>query len=212
MADIDLLADEYGTSEQKVRTVVSNYNLFEVDEIDNFFSPKFILFLQPYLINKKRKRINGIKGNLVRYGHLTKDEMKAMGDEDILLLHNKLHDCSLSDRIGIASKVKESKVKQSKANIYRIPTVGEISKYCEERNNGIDSEHFHDFYSSKGWMIGKNKMKDWKAAVRTWEKNNAKTAPEEKMNLYKPMLTELIDREYAEMETKKQEREKCDTN
>lgn len=50
------------------------------------------------------------------------------------------------------------------------PTVQEVDAYCKERNNGIDAQSFVDFYSSKGWMIGKNKMKDWKASVRTWEK------------------------------------------
>lgn len=49
------------------------------------------------------------------------------------------------------------------------PTVDEIKAYCEERNNGIDAQQFYDFYESKGWMIGKTKMKDWKASVRTWE-------------------------------------------
>lgn len=49
------------------------------------------------------------------------------------------------------------------------PTVEEVKKYCEERNNGIDANTFVDFYASKGWYVGKNKMKDWKAAVRTWE-------------------------------------------
>ena len=45
----------------------------------------------------------------------------------------------------------------------------EVAAYCRERANGIEAERFVDFYKSKGWMIGKNKMKDWKAAVRTWE-------------------------------------------
>ena len=54
------------------------------------------------------------------------------------------------------------------------PTLEEVSVYCKERNNGIDAQAFIDFYSSKGWMIGKNKMKDWKAAVRTWERRGTK--------------------------------------
>lgn len=53
-----------------------------------------------------------------------------------------------------------------------IVSLEEVKNYCNERNNGIDADKWFDFYSSKGWMIGKNKMKDWKAAVRTWEKNN----------------------------------------
>lgn len=51
------------------------------------------------------------------------------------------------------------------------PTVEEISLYCSERNNAIDPNKFFDHYESNGWMVGKTKMKDWKAAIRTWEKN-----------------------------------------
>jgi len=50
------------------------------------------------------------------------------------------------------------------------PSVEEIKQYCLERNNGIDAEQFYDFYESKNWFVGKNKMKNWQAAVRTWEK------------------------------------------
>ena len=53
-----------------------------------------------------------------------------------------------------------------------IPTLSQITEYCLERNNKVDYIKFYNFYESKGWMIGKNKMKDWRAAVRTWEKGN----------------------------------------
>lgn len=49
------------------------------------------------------------------------------------------------------------------------PTVDEVQAYCQERQNGIDAEDFVNFYESKGWVIGKSPMKDWRAAVRTWE-------------------------------------------
>ena len=55
---------------------------------------------------------------------------------------------------------------------FKPPTVEEVRDYCYERNNNVNAEAFVDFYESKGWMVGKNKMKDWKAAVRTWEKGN----------------------------------------
>ena len=63
---------------------------------------------------------------------------------------------------------------KASAKIFRKPTVEEIEAYCLERNNGIDAGEFYDFYESKGWMIGKSKMKDWKAAVRTWERGREK--------------------------------------
>ena len=57
------------------------------------------------------------------------------------------------------------------------PTVEEVAQYCFERMSKVDPQRFVDYYTSNGWMVGKNKMKDWKAAVRTWEqKENAKPA------------------------------------
>ena len=52
------------------------------------------------------------------------------------------------------------------------PSLQEVIEYCNERKNGVDPERWFNFYQAKGWMVGKNKMKDWKAAVRTWEKTN----------------------------------------
>lgn len=51
------------------------------------------------------------------------------------------------------------------------PTVEEVAAYCQERKNKVDPQTFVDFYTSKGWVVGKVPMKDWRAAVRTWEKN-----------------------------------------
>ena len=65
-----------------------------------------------------------------------------------------------------------SKGKSNKGGMggFKIPSLEDVSKYCIERKNGVDSERWHNFYSAKDWFIGKNKMKDWRAAVRTWEK------------------------------------------
>lgn len=66
---------------------------------------------------------------------------------------------------------------QTKTKAFRPPTVEEVSAYCNERMNNVNAEQFVDFYSAKGWMLGKNKMKDWKAAVRTWERNRSESKP-----------------------------------
>lgn len=55
------------------------------------------------------------------------------------------------------------------------PTVEQVREYCEERGNYVDADRFVDFYSAKGWMVGKNRMKDWRAAVRTWERDSHPT-------------------------------------
>lgn len=54
---------------------------------------------------------------------------------------------------------------------FKKPTLDEVRAYCQSRQNNIDPERFIDYYTAKGWKIGKQPMKDWKAAVRTWEKN-----------------------------------------
>ena len=64
-----------------------------------------------------------------------------------------------------------------KEKAFKKPTIEEISAYCKERNNSIDPQMFYDFYESKGWMVGKNKMKDWKAACRTWESKRKEEYP-----------------------------------
>ena len=66
------------------------------------------------------------------------------------------------------------------------PSVEEVRSYCEERGNGIDPETFIDFYTMKGWRVGKEHMKDWKAAVRTWERRRTQTKAESQKPKEKP--------------------------
>ncbi|QDP61731.1 MAG: hypothetical protein Unbinned4466contig1000_43 [Prokaryotic dsDNA virus sp.] len=64
-----------------------------------------------------------------------------------------------------------------KSKPFKKPTVDEVRKYCLERGNRIDPDRFVDYYESIGWMINKSKMKDWKASVRTWERNDKNKQP-----------------------------------
>lgn len=75
------------------------------------------------------------------------------------------------DKNSIVKDSKGESVRGEKAKRFIPPSVEEVEQYCIERSNNIDAQSFIDFYESKGWMIGKNKMKDWKAAVRTWERS-----------------------------------------
>lgn len=65
---------------------------------------------------------------------------------------------------------KNEKNEKNERSIFIEPTYNDILEYCSERKNGVDVNKFLNFYSAKGWMVGKNKMIDWKACVRTWEK------------------------------------------
>lgn len=82
----------------------------------------------------------------------------------------------------------ESKeVKKVRKRVFTPPSVEDVRAYCSDRGNDIDPETFVDFYQSRGWLIGKNKMKDWKAAVRTWEKRQ-----KPKTDKYKDNWTDKI--------------------
>mgnify|MGYP001018038428 CR=1 FL=1 len=72
---------------------------------------------------------------------------------------------------------------------FTIPTPEEVQAYCDERKNGILGQQFCDFYSSKGWKIGKEPMKDWKAAVRTWEMRRKDQSPSITQQVQAPVTT-----------------------
>jgi len=74
------------------------------------------------------------------------------------------------------NKTKEDVSLDTSKKTFAVPDLFEVEAYCKERGNCLDAQKFIDFYTSKGWMIGKNRMKDWKAAVRTWEANSGDTA------------------------------------
>jgi hypothetical protein len=88
----------------------------------------------------------------------------------------------------LKDKDKDKDIVKAKVKVKRFtkPTIEEVVDYCNERNNDVDAEKFYDYYSSNGWKVGKNGMKDWKASVRTWEKNTTQT---QKVSQPKQVLT-----------------------
>lgn len=86
---------------------------------------------------------------------------------------------------------KDIKDNRAKSTRFVPPTHEEVENYCLERNNKVDAERFIDFYSSKGWMVGKNKMKDWKACIRTWERSNS-TSTQQTQKPVKKSAMEMV--------------------
>jgi len=84
------------------------------------------------------------------------------------------HDAPEAETETEAEKKQKKKPKPSR---FVPPTVDQVKQYCKERNNSVDAERFVDFYASKGWIVGKTKMKDWQASVRTWEKTGKQEQP-----------------------------------
>lgn len=82
----------------------------------------------------------------------------------------KASQCDIEKDIEKDIEIEKSESKPKRKR-FTPPTLEEVQSYCIERNNNVDPQHFIDYYTSNGWQVGKNKMKDWKAAVRTWERN-----------------------------------------
>jgi hypothetical protein len=108
----------------------------------------------------------------------------VLGGNPKLIKTSNILDNQTVNQKPTPSSSSSSSIKNNKKNIIGIPPkIEDIKIYCSERGNGINPEQFFDYYESRGWMIGKNKMKNWQAAIRTWEKNN-------KDNPVKPADTE----------------------
>jgi hypothetical protein len=137
--------------------------------------------LTPY---QQRKCLKTLKTSLVletkRKGIPAKQYFKINELQVIKLLNN----LSATNLTSI-NKNKEIKIINK---LFTIPTISEVEIYCLERKNNIEAESFINFYDSKGWMVGKNKMKDWRACIRTWEMREKK----------KPMKTSKIDSQINE--------------
>ena len=89
----------------------------------------------------------------------------------------------------IHSSAKSTTTKRKR---FEKPTLSQLTQYCLERNNNVNAEQFYDYYESNGWKVGKNAMKDWKACVRTWERNGY-DKPIKKKNNKQDTLNDMRD-------------------
>lgn len=104
---------------------------------------------------------DGIRSGTTYTNRTEQNRTKLNCNED------NLSDTTVYDGIPPNVKGKRS------AKRFTPPTVDNVRAYCEERGNHVDAQRFVDFYTANGWKVGKNSMKDWKAAVRTWERSNS---------------------------------------
>ena len=103
----------------------------------------------------------------------------------------------LEKEIKIEKEIDSSASTTTKRKRFEKPTLSEIEQYCIERNNNVNAEQFFDYYESNGWKVGNNSMKDWKAAVRTWERreyrkpNSKKNSKEDAINVVNNLMNKL---------------------
>ncbi len=106
-------------------------------------------------------------------GYIIRVIIYRQGSKEILSRYIKLVDkpslkmCTDNTNINITNT---NLTDSNKKAFFKKPTVEEVHQYCNERKNKVCADAFIDFYESKDWMVGSNKMKNWKACVRTWEK------------------------------------------
>lgn len=101
-------------------------------------------------------------------------------------------DKELEKDIEIEKEINSSASTTTKRKRFEKPTLSQITQYCLERNNNVNAEQFYDYYESNGWKVGKNAMKDWKACVRTWERNGY-DKPIKKKNNKQDTLNDMRD-------------------
>lgn len=159
LEDLDLLAEEFGVSEAKVRVAICNYGLFEIDEEQKFFSPKMLVYLEPYFKMKEQRKIAGQK---------SADKRKSL--EISTTVQQPFNDRSTKE-----SKVNESKEKESKVNEIKVEySLDEmLSPYIADL--GIEYNNFYSYWSEKNnkgkerWQV--EKFFDISRRINTWLTN-----------------------------------------
>ena len=129
------------------------------------------------LYNVSKTSIQNWLKCLVDNKFITRTTIFKEGTKEILSRHIKLIQQPTQNKFRDNTNININNTNLTDSNKkerFKKPSIDQIEGYCKERNNNIDAEAFIDFYESKDWKIGKNKMKDWKAAVRTWERRETK--------------------------------------
>jgi hypothetical protein len=152
------LAERWGWSRGKIRRFL--------DELES----EQMITRERYRQQDRRKSIISI----VNYSKFQdKNSLDSTGDDT----SNGTSD-STGDGTSDGTGIKSSKIGKSKESTGRTkqtfskPSLEEVTAYCQERANGVDPNRFINYYESNGWKVGKNQMKDWKAGVRNWERND----------------------------------------
>ena len=170
--DLGMRADDDGfvNSPKKIMRMIGATN----DDMNILLMRKFVIAFESGVVVIKHWRIhNYIQSD--RYHPTKYAEEKAkltVKDNGAYTLDTKcIQPVSNMDTEVRLGKVRQDKVSLNSSDKHH-PTLEEVKAYCSERGNKVDPERWFDYYTSNGWKVGKNPMKDWKAAVRTWERTD----------------------------------------
>lgn len=152
VSSIRKLSDETGLTEREIRTAISH--LKTTGEVTSKGHTKYSVF------------------TVTNYDYYQTNDTQDDNQTPSKRQSNDIQTTTIEE--GKNSKKERKEIKNTVR--FNPPDVEEVRLYCQQRGNNVDSQAFVDFYAAKGWMLGKNKMKDWKAAVRTWERRNKDVA------------------------------------
>lgn len=167
--DLRMLATVLRIDVAKLKMAVEMFeNLGLVTKTDNE-----VLFMSDIqtLIGKSSTEAERI----ANYRKRIADSQKLECTKSVQMLQNRTPELEIELELEKELDIGEKPQPKKQTKTFQKPTVEEIAEYCKERGNNVDPQRFFDYYQSKGWTVGKSKMKDWKASVRTWERNNFKT-------------------------------------
>lgn len=152
--DCDTIAYDLRCDVDAVKSIINDYDLFVIN--GEYFSSNSV---GRRLTEREEKSKKASESANTRWG---KKSTTIKNDANEMQTQCK------------RNAIKENKGKENKRNIFTKPSVEEVAEYCQERKNKINPKTFLDYYETRGWSVGKNNtaMKDWRAAVRTWENNN----------------------------------------
>lgn len=187
---LDLLSDEQaGQLFRAIRSYVKGDDLPELDQVTKIaFVP-----IKNHLdrdaekyeqICKKRREVGALGGRPRKEPLGLKENQKVLAETKRFLEKPKKPEPvpepdNEPDNVPDTDICIADKPQKKRASRFTPPSIEEVREYCLERGNGIDPERFVNFYESKGWLIGKNRMKDWRAAVRNWERINNDNKPQD---------------------------------
>lgn len=134
-------------------------------------------------VRKRWENTKGIDMNTNVIDNYTDVSDKNTNEQDMKYI---VKDKDKNKDKDIISKLEEEELKKIKNPRFVKPTLEQIRDYCKERNNNIDAEYFYDYYERNGWKVSKNPMKDWRACVRTWERNNFNRPPQKAKSISSP--------------------------